>query len=158
MANQIRILIIFLWYSWQHWCILVVKAMSVLCLGIVIGPASALPFVTWFQTKVCHYLVKNKRDGWWEIIRARATWQWNIEKMIHDLLYDIYFSSCFWIMHCYRKLYRHSHKYLYRFIGKKKIMMRERCEHYFNYLLNLLYLNDLWSFSITDSHIYVDNL
>lgn len=34
-------------------------------------------------------------------------------------------------MHCYRKLYRRAHKYLYRFIGKKKIMMREHCEHFF---------------------------
>lgn len=60
-------------------------------------------------------------------------------------------------MHCYRKLHRHAHKY--RFIGKKKKDYdAERCEHYFNYLLNLLYLNDLRSFSLTDSHMYVDNL
>lgn len=59
-------------------------------------------------------------------------------------------------MHCYRKLHRHAHKY--RFIGKKKDYDAERCEHYFSYLLNLLYLNDLRSFSLTDSHMYVDNL
>lgn len=41
---------------------------------------------------------------------------------------------------------------------KKKDYDAERCEHYFSYLLNLLYLNDLRSFSLTDSHMYVDNL
>lgn len=41
---------------------------------------------------------------------------------------------------------------------KKKIMMCECCEYYFDYFFNLFYLNDLWSFSLIDFYMYVDNL